>query len=73
MEALAGLAQAELLVHDELVDPHPGPRAGGRGAALHGQARRPALGEAGGHHRGAGGRGAGGPARGVAEGRRPLR
>ena len=73
LDALAGLAQADVIVHDALVDARvlaladPQARTG-----IRRQARRPALGAAGRHHRAADRTGARAQARAAAQGRRPL-
>ena len=52
LDALAGLAQADVIVHDALVDARVLALAGRAGAArIRRQARRQAVGDAGRHHR----------------------
>ena len=74
LDALAGLAQADVVVHDALVDrAHLGAGRTASAARICRQARRQAVGDPGRYQRAAGRAGARGPARAAAQGRRSLR
>src|ERR1700683_5179141 len=74
LDALAGLAQADVVVHDALVDERVLALAGPQGPlGFGGQARRQAVGDPGRHQRAPGQPGARRAPRAAAQGRRSLR